>query len=130
MVARFVWVHLGTPAEPAADYLSPLPGWLAGRFDGLAFASRMEYELACNWKVYVDNYLDGGYHVNTVHPGLAGVLDYREYRTEVFGHTSLQSSPLKPAGGAEGMTRTGDLAAYWWVFPNFMVNLYAGDLGG
>ena len=38
--------------------------------------------MGCNWKVYVDNYLDGGYHVNTVHPGLAGVLDYAQYRLE------------------------------------------------
>ena len=45
--------------------------------------------------MFVDNYLDGGYHVNTVHPGLAGVLDYGHYRTEVFGNDSVQISPLK-----------------------------------
>ena len=33
---------------------------------------------------------------------------------------------MKPAEGDAGRTRTGDLAAYWWVFPNFMLNLYAG----
>jgi choline monooxygenase len=124
----FVWVHLDPPREPIEDFLAPLPGWVAGRgaFDGLRFAGRKEYVLQCNWKVYVDNYLDGGYHVNTVHPGLAGVLDYKEYTTTVHGHTSLQSSPMKPAAGAEGKTRTGDLAAYWWVWPNFMLNHYAG----
>jgi choline monooxygenase len=124
----FVWVHLDPPREPVAAFLDPLPGWVESRkaFDGLRFAGRKVYDLACNWKVYVDNYLDGGYHVTTVHPGLAGVLDYKEYRTTVHGHTSLQSSPLKPAAGAEGKTRTGDLAAYWWVWPNFMLNVYAG----
>jgi choline monooxygenase len=76
--------------------------------------------------VYVDNYLDGGYHVNTVHPGLAGVLDYRGYQTVCDGRTVLQSSPMKPAEGDAGRTRTGDLAAYWWVYPNVMLNLYAG----
>ena len=94
--------------------------------DGLKWYARKSYDLACNWKVYVDNYLDGGYHVNTVHPGLAGVLDYREYRTVCDGNTVLQSSPIKPAEGDAGRTRTGDLAAYWWVFPNFMLNIYAG----
>jgi len=29
----------------------------------LHFAERREYTLECNWKVFVDNYLDGGYHV-------------------------------------------------------------------
>ena len=76
--------------------------------------------------MYVDNYLDGGYHVNTVHPALAGVLDYREYKTVPDGNTVLQSSPITPGEGEAGRTRTGDLAAYWWVWPNFMMNVYAG----
>lgn len=124
----FVWVHLGTPREPLAAFLSPLPDWAAARdcFAGLTWHARKTYDLACNWKVYVDNYLDGGYHVNTVHPALAGVLDYREYVTTTHGTTSLQCSPLKPATDDTGRTRTGDLAAYWWVFPNFMANVYAG----
>jgi choline monooxygenase len=80
--------------------------------------------------VYVDNYLDGGYHVNTVHPGLAGVLDYRNYRSEIAGNTSVQTSPLKPPGPADdaavGTVRAGTTVMYWFVFPNFMLNLYEG----
>jgi choline monooxygenase len=94
------------------------------------FVERREYELACNWKVYVDNYLDGGYHVNTIHPGLAGALDYSQYRTEIVGNTSVQISPLKPADAVRdptvGKVRSGGMAYYWWVFPNFMVNVYGG----
>lgn len=124
----YVWVQLEKPGEPLEQYLHPLPGWLESRggIAGLTWYARKVYDLACNWKVYVDNYLDGGYHVNTVHPGLAGVLDYREYRTECAGRTVLQSSPMKPADGEAGRTRTGDLAAYWWAYPNVMLNLYAG----
>jgi choline monooxygenase len=124
----FVWVHPEKPGEPLDRFLGPLPSWVEVRnaFAGLTWYKRQSYDLACNWKVYVDNYLDGGYHVNTVHPGLAGVLDYREYRTVCDGNTVLQSSPMKPAEGDAGRTRTGDLAAYWWVYPNFMLNLYAG----
>jgi choline monooxygenase len=124
----FVWVHLTTPAEPLEQFLHPLPAWAQSRgcLAGLHWYARRTYDLACNWKVYVDNYLDGGYHVNTVHPGLAGVLEYREYRTHCEGTTVLQSSPMKPADGEAGRTRTGDLAAYWWAYPNFMLNIYAG----
>lgn len=124
----FVWAHLTEPAEPLGAFLGPLPAWAEGRvaFAGLAWQARKTYDLACNWKVYVDNYLDGGYHVNTVHPALAGVLDYREYRTVCDGNTVLQSSPLTPAAGEAGRTRTGDQAAYWWVYPNFMLNVYSG----
>ena len=124
----FVWVHLDQPAEPVEEYMAPLPEWLQGNIDNLVFASRVEYELACNWKVYVDNYLDGGYHVNTVHPALAGVLDYTGYRTTLYANASVQTSPMKPGDpdDAATRTRTGTEAAYWWVFPNFMLNAYAG----
>jgi len=124
----FVWVHLEKTTEPLERFLHPLPAWVASRnsFAGMKWYARKTYDLACNWKVYVDNYLDGGYHVNTVHPGLAGVLDYREYRTVCDGSTVLQSSPMKPADGEAGRTRSGDIAAYWWGYPNFMLNIYAG----
>jgi choline monooxygenase len=125
----YVWVHGGAKPPALTEFLSPLPERTAGRLEGLRFAGRREYEVACNWKVYVDNYLDGGYHVNTVHPGLAGVIDYGRYRTEVFGQASVQVSPLKPAdaGSADvAGVRGGTEAQYWWVFPNFMLNLYDG----
>jgi choline monooxygenase len=124
----FVWVSLDEPEQTLEKYLAPLPEWSKGKMAGLVFARRVEYELACNWKVYVDNYLDGGYHVNTVHPALAGVLDYSGYKTTVHAHSSVQTSPMKPGDPNDPATRTrtGTEAAYWWVFPNFMLNLYSG----
>jgi len=32
------------------------------QFEGLQFAERRDYIIDCNWKVYVDNYLEG-YHI-------------------------------------------------------------------
>jgi choline monooxygenase len=123
-----VWVNLGQAPPPLATFLAPLPERTRELGLGnLRFVERREYKLACNWKVFVDNYLDGGYHVNTVHPGLAGVLNYSEYRTEVFDHCSVQSSPLKPADDAAiAKVRSGNRAYYWWIFPNLMVNIYEG----
>jgi choline monooxygenase len=124
----FVWVHFGRPGVPLDAYIAPLAQRTVGRgLENLRFVERREYRIACNWKVYVDNFLDGGYHVNTVHPGLAGVLDYAEYRTEIFDHCSVQTSPLKSAtDAAVGTVRAGNVATYWWAFPNFMLNLYQG----
>ena len=121
-----VFVHLGDAPTPLRDWLAPLPVEM-GALEGLRFLERREYTLACNWKVFVDNYLDGGYHVNSVHPALGSVLQYSEYRTECFERTSLQSSPMRAGGDATAAaTRTGDRARYAWAFPNVMVNLYAG----
>lgn len=123
-----VWVHMGKQLTPLLDCLAPLPERTLGLgVEKLKFVERREYELACNWKVFVDNYLDGGYHVNTVHPGLAGALDYSQYRTEVFGQSSVQISPLKPSDDPTiAQTRAGDNAYYWWIYPNLMLNLYQG----
>jgi choline monooxygenase len=125
---KWVWVHLGPNPPFLREFLAPLPEQAdVLNLDSLHFVERREYELACNWKVFVDNYLDGGYHVNTVHPGLAGVIDYSQYRTEIAGSTAVQTSPLQShsVGSAVGSVRTGT-AYYCWVFPNFMINVYAG----
>lgn len=124
----FVFATIEGPGDSLTGTLDPLPNWAAKRlpFEGLTHRRRVSYEIACDWKVYVDNYLDGGYHVNTVHPALAGVLDYREYTTTAHGRTVLQTSPIKPADGDAGRTRIGTEAAYWWIWPNLMINFYSG----
>jgi choline monooxygenase len=127
----FVWVHAEPVTLPLAEFLAPLPERTAGLgLETLRWVERREYELACNWKVFVDNYLDGGYHINSVHPGLAGILDYSQYETEIAGFTCIQSSPLRPVetrrdDGSVGKVRSGR-AYYCWVFPNVMFNIYDG----
>lgn len=124
-----LFVHLDQEAQTLEEFLAPLPAWSQNRgLEKLKYAGSQEYTLKCNWKVYVDNYLDGGYHVNTVHPALAGVLDYSQYKTTIHGNTSVQTSPLVPntSDATTTKTRTGTEAAYWWVMPNFMLNLYEG----
>lgn len=126
-----VFVHLGKPTQGLKEFLSPMPEKLAPyRLETLRCVARKEYVLQCNWKVFVDNFLDGGYHVNAVHPSLAGVLDYKNYKTECFDWTSLQSSPMKKPDASDdhsaALVRTGQVASYWWVYPNLMLNAYEG----
>ena len=84
---------------------------------------RVGYDVACNWKVYVDNYLEG-YHVPHIHPGLNQLLDYRSYVTEVAQWHSYQFSPLESTDGLYG---DGD-ALYYWLWPNTMLNILPGRL--
>ena len=81
------------------------------------------YEIACHWKVYVDNYLEG-YHVPHVHPELNRLLDYRSYITETAEWYSFQWSPLESGDGLYG---SGD-ALYYWLWPNTMLNILPGRL--
>ena len=40
----------------------------------------LDRQVGCNWKVFVDNYLDGGYHVQHLHKDLAAALSIGELR--------------------------------------------------
>ena len=88
--------------------------------------SGARYTLDCNWKVFVDNYLDGGYHVPHLHKGLDSVLDYSDYTIENGERFCLQSSPMVSEGAEArtGAVRQGDRALYYWIYPNFMINCY------
>jgi choline monooxygenase len=90
---------------------------------GYGHHRHVAYEIACNWKAYVDNYLEG-YHVPHVHPALNRMLDYRSYRTELARWHSLQWSPLESDPGLYG---DGD-ALYYWLWPNTMLNILPGRL--
>ena len=125
----FVFVNLASVHEPLEAHL----GELAARVTPLGlrslhFHSRKEYTLNCNWKVYVDNYLDGGYHVPHLHKGLNSVLDYTHYTIENGERYCLQSSPMVASEEHADVsaTRTGDRAWYFWLYPNFMLNIYDG----
>lgn len=94
----------------------------------LRWVERRHYSFECNWKVFVDNYLDGGYHIPYLHKGLDSVLDYSEYRVENGERFCLQSSPVVSDGAEEqtGAVRRGARALYYWLYPNFMINWYEG----
>jgi choline monooxygenase len=94
----------------------------------LHWFERRHYSFDCNWKVFVDNYLDGGYHVPYLHKGLDSVLDYSNYMIENGERHCLQWSPLVSEGAEAqtGAVRQGDRALYYWIYPNFMINWYDG----
>ena len=98
--------------------------------DDLHWMERRCYTLDCNWKVFVDNYLDGGYHVPHLHKGLDSVLNYSEYAIEIGDRFCLQSSPLTSEGADErtGAVRRGERAYYYWIYPNFMINCYGRSM--
>jgi choline monooxygenase len=94
----------------------------------LHWFERRSYTVNCNWKVFVDNYLDGGYHVPHIHGALNSVLDHKEYTVETGERFCVQSSPIV-SGKADAETaevRKGDRAFYFWIYPNFMINWYEG----
>jgi choline monooxygenase len=125
---NFVLVNLAPDPAPIAQHLGELALKIAPlQLSSLHFHSRREYTLNCNWKVYVDNYLDGGYHIPHLHKGLNSVLDYSHYTIENGERYCLQSSPMVASQDDQfSVTRVGDRARYFWIYPNFMINIYEG----
>ena len=127
---NFVFVNLDGHAPPLAEFLGKVPALVAPLkiTEKLQYFDRRIYTLNCNWKVYVDNYLDGGYHVPHAHKGLSSVVEYTKYTIENFERSCLQSSPLDASGAIDASiaaTRQGR-AFYLWIYPNFMINAYSG----
>ncbi len=81
----FVFANLSADAPPLArgDGRDPRRGRASAGYDveRMRLVERREYLIECNWKVYVDNYLEG-YHLPIAHPQLFKELDYDSYRVE------------------------------------------------
>lgn len=117
-----------TAAAPTGD--DPLSGFMAAfgdaNLEAPRFLTRLSYELPCNWKVFVDNYLDGGYHVPHMHPALGNQLNLKNYDATIHGQHVMQTCPTETASSEpqSGASRLGRGAYYGWLYPNFMVNRY------
>ena len=80
------------------------------------------HDINCNWKIYVENYLEG-YHIPVVHPMLDAEIDSANYQVRVEGEVCFHSAPLRDAKAAavnDGL----------WAFlsPNLGVNVYGHGL--
>jgi choline monooxygenase len=125
-------LSIATPT--LADVLGKIPELARGfQFAGLQLAERRDYVINCNWKVYVDNYLEG-YHIPIAHPGLMREIDYSQYRTDTYRYYSQQFAPIramKPADSGERFYAPGtglQEALYFWIFPNLMLNIYPDNI--
>jgi choline monooxygenase len=107
------------PAAPLAETLGGIDARLGDRaLDAYVLHRSYAYDIACDWKVYIDNYLEG-YHVPHIHPELNRMLDYRDYVVETTRWNSAQHSPL-----ASDKTLYGDgEALYWFIWPNTLLNV-------
>lgn len=127
----FVFVCLDATAPSLSAWLGQIPAEVSHLpLAAMRHVRTHDYSIACNWKVYVDNYLEG-YHVPVAHPGLFKLVDYPAYRTEIRRHHSRQIVPTR----AEGTLYHRNLprgsapeALYYWVFPNLMLNCYPDNL--
>ena len=130
-----VFANTDGKAPPLLEVLEDIPQRVE-RFgcESMRYVMRKEWEIACNWKIYVDNYLEG-YHLPVVHPGLHKELDYDNYTVEPHRYFSVQHAPLRAVHAGNAAERQYDPAKtdvaealYVWLFPNMMLNVYMGQM--
>jgi choline monooxygenase len=129
----FVFVNPDEGARPLAEYLGPLPQMVSDTgldLRGIRLARRDTYDIAANWKVVLDNYLEC-YHCPTAHPAFSHLIDLDQYEIQEFPYFSAQSGPVlaNAREGREGLYEIGPgvesgFYAYFW--PNFTLNIYPG----
>lgn len=137
-----IFVNLDPDAPAFETEFGPIMKEVADKgFDlsRMAPVERRDYDIACNWKVYVDNYLEG-YHIPIVHPGLFQELDYERYEVVTYRNYSKQFAPVRTVTETQAEERryaryvSEDQQAdeaealYYWVFPNLMLNIYPDNI--
>jgi choline monooxygenase len=139
---NLIFVNLDAEARPLRECLGELPAH-AEKFDfrSMKFSERRTYDMNCNWKTYIDNYLEG-YHLPSVHPALNREISYNAYTVEPYPQYVRQWSPIRGpqpgdaaprrysqsgphSGPHSGKDPTAD---YFWVFPNWMLNCYPDNV--
>jgi choline monooxygenase len=112
-----VFVNLDPGAESLAASLGSLVD-IASGLDGrtLQPVKRLTRELRCNWKTYVDNYLEA-YHVPMIHPLLGSSIDVGSYTVDI-PEASFCVHSARTVDGAPNSGR--------WIFryPNLALNVY------
>jgi len=111
----FVFVNLDGEAEAIDALAAPLNGLFDAFGVTIAAATvRTSHDLACNWKTYVENYLEG-YHIPMIHPNLAREVDTANYRVRMDGAVAVHEVPTK-SGVNDGL--------WAWLWPNLAFNVY------
>ena len=111
----FVFINIDGEAGPLCELVAPLDRLMDERGVTLGPATlRRSHDLACNWKAYVENYLEG-YHIDVVHPALAAEVDTASYVVRMDGAVAVHEVP----------THSGVNDGLWaWLWPNLAFNVY------
>ena len=112
----FLFVNLDASATPVIEELAPLEAmWAKRDITVHPFTLRRTHDIQCNWKTYIENYLEG-YHVKCVHPELSTQIVADQYTVEMHGSVSLHEAPPQGGGATNGL--------WAWVWPDLGVNVY------
>jgi phenylpropionate dioxygenase-like ring-hydroxylating dioxygenase large terminal subunit len=121
----FRFVNLDNAARPLAELLGEIPERIAEGgldVDALAFHHRADWEVAANWKIACENFLEC-YHCPVAHPGFSAMVETSpdSYRLDAGDSRWSQFGQLKAPEGVE--LPEGQFHLLW---PNTGINIFPG----
>ena len=131
-----VFVNPDAEAAPLAETLGRLPDVVGGGgldLDALEFRDRQEFEIAANWKVVVENFLEC-YHCPVAHPSFSELIDVDPdaYKLSSNGLYSSQVAPVRSAAVARADDAPYDPrgevteSQFHYLWPTFTLNVLPG----
>ncbi|MEO7002381.1 MAG: aromatic ring-hydroxylating dioxygenase subunit alpha [Ktedonobacterales bacterium] len=125
-----IFVNLDRSAAPLETVLGELPQLTdasGAQLGALHRRVRHTSEIAANWKVIVDNYLEC-YHCPIAHKGFSDLMDVNQYAVTECDWFSVQGAARKATSQRDPYATEGDVQAgfYAWLWPNFTLNVYPG----
>jgi len=128
-----VFVNLNNDAEPLASLASELEKEIRDYcpdVDNLKYAQRDTYEVSCNWKVMIDNFLEC-YHCDPAHKDFVDLVDMQSYRSVSKGiYSSHISKAVNNQNNNAFSFEKGDVDfgyAGWYLWPNLSIWAYPGE---
>src|ERR1700743_2145673 len=114
----FIFINMDEKSEPLLKTIAPLDARTRDLpLEKFTFARQTTHDIACNWKTYVENYLEG-YHIPLVHPFLNSAVDASKYEVDLTAPIVFHSAPPRDGSPVGGV--------WAWMWPCLGVNLYEG----
>ena len=131
--AGFVFVNIDPDAEPLREQAGDLEAEIrhyCPRLDEVAFAQRDHFDLAANWKVPIDNFLEC-YHCQVAHRDLVDLMDMDSYwvKTHRLYSTHIADAARSTENSAYKF-KMGEVDfgyAAWYLWPNLTIWVYPGE---
>jgi choline monooxygenase len=104
--------------------------------EAMTLVRAFRHDLACNWKTYADNYLEG-YHIPLLHPELQRQYDTKQYRVELGDRYCRHTAPRRADAAEPGMAQRGshggrdggeDDGRWLFRWPNLALNVYGDSM--
>jgi len=128
-----VFVNLDNDAEPLSSLAAELEKEIRDYcpdVDNLKYAQRDTYNVECNWKVMIDNFLEC-YHCHPAHKDFVDLVDMESYRSVSKGiFSSHISKAVNNQDNNAFSFEKGDVDfgyAGWYLWPNLTIWAYPGE---